>query len=97
MIGCNQVHRSEKTYGENLFRSPAQGPSGQRNRYSISATDVVDAWASEKQSYDTNSCQTNECDHYTQVIHAQTQEIGCATAVCADQSQVWVCNYNPSQ
>jgi pathogenesis-related protein 1 len=58
----------------------------------------VDAWGSEKKDYNraSNTCARGKmCGHYTQVVWRTTTDIGCARAVCSDQSQVWVCNYAP--
>lgn len=98
-LGCNMVHREENPYGENLTRiAPRRSSSGQRSLQAVTETQIVDGWANEKQwyNYSANSCQSGqECGHYTQVVWADTREVGCAHAVCPDQSQIWVCNYDP--
>ncbi len=98
-LGCNMVHRDQDQYGENLTRiAPRRSSSGQRSLQAVSPTQVVDGWADEKQwySHGTNRCEAGQvCGHYTQVVWSSTREVGCAKAVCADQSQIWVCNYNP--
>ena len=99
-LGCNMIHRDQDQYGENLTRiAPRRSSSGQHSLQAVSPTQVVDGWADEKQwySHGTNRCQANKvCGHYTQIVWASTREVGCAKAVCADQSQIWVCNYDPT-
>ncbi len=98
-LGCNMVHRDQDQYGENLTRfAPRRSSSGQRSLQTVTPTQVVDGWADEKQwySHGANRCQAGQvCGHYTQVVWSSTREVGCAKAVCADQSQIWVCNYDP--
>jgi len=59
---------------------------------------AVAAWASEAQSYDydTNSC-TLICSHYTQIVWAATEFVGCGIASCPGLSfgNTVVCNYGP--
>jgi pathogenesis-related protein 1 len=62
---------------------------------------VAKSWGSEKQWYEyaSNTCSApagDSCGHYTQVVWRDSQEVGCAKAVCDDYSQVWVCNYEPA-
>jgi pathogenesis-related protein 1 len=30
------------------------------------------------------------------VVWRDTKEVGCAMAICANKSQLWVCNYYPA-
>ena len=90
---CGFYHSSGGAYGENLF---AGSPPG-----AYSPQQVVDAWAAEVQwyDYDSNSCSApagQSCGHYTQVVWADTQRVGCGMAVCPDGSwEIWTCNYDP--
>jgi uncharacterized protein YkwD len=80
------VHRPKSGYGENLFEITGA---------SLSAVQVVNAWASESRSYDyaTNNCR-GVCGHYTQIVWRDTKEVGCAVGRGAGR-EVWVCNYAP--
>ena len=94
---CSGGH-SGNEYGENIFMASARMYSDGRHELSPkSPKDAVDAWGSEVQWYDysTNSCHM-ECGHYTQVVWKDTKEVGCAMSVCADKTQIWVCNYYPA-
>jgi pathogenesis-related protein 1 len=56
---------------------------------------VVNAWAAESRNYDYRSnCCRGVCGHYTQIVWAGTQEVGCAVAR-GGRREVWVCNYDP--
>ena len=80
------VHRPNSTYGENLFEI--------RGTVASSAQ-VVNAWAAESLNYDyrSNKCR-GVCGHYTQIVWADTREMGCAVARGGGR-EVWVCNYDP--
>lgn len=80
------VHRPNPIHGENLFLIHGAD---------ISPAVVVAAWASEARNYNyqTNSCQ-GRCGHYTQLIWRDTKRVGCGAAA-KDDTQVWVCNYDP--
>ncbi len=103
---CTMMHRPndagtpfQQIYGENLFWA---SPEIQHNRENvlqrISVKEVVNAWAEEEAfyNYQANQCQPGEdCGHYTQMVWHESREIGCAMAICPDQSQIWACNYYP--
>ena len=101
---CRMKHRPGKgrfaqQYGENLlWVGPTRWSDGRVELYRMSPETITDVWADERRDYRyrSNSCKRGEiCGHYTQIVWRDTQEIGCAKAVCRDQSQLWVCNYNP--
>ena len=83
------VHRNPFVYGECLYW--AFGAN-------LDAKGAMGFWAGERKNFDhnTQTCKDGTiCGHYTQVIWEKTTQIGCASAVMADGSVVWVCNYNP--
>ena len=85
---CGFEHRPNNEYGENLFK----GTIG-----FYGATEVVDAWASEKKdfNYNSNKCKPGKmCGHYTQIVWETTQKVGCAKIQC-DGFDLWMCNYDP--
>lgn len=81
-------HRQNSPYGENLASSTGR---------QMSPTRVVEMWGNEVRDYDyaSNSCAPGKvCGHYTQIVWANTTEVGCGVARSGDR-EVWVCNYNP--
>lgn len=97
---CRMEHSRRPQLGENLYwASPVKHSDGRRQLQRFSAAQPVDRWASEKADFDVaiNTCRPGRvCGHYTQLVWRDTREVGCARAVCADHSQVWVCNYRPA-
>ena len=82
------AHRPKNKYGENLYEVRGQDAT---------AAKAFEAWASEAKMYDykSNTChQGGPCGHYTQIVWANTRELGCAVARSPSR-EVWVCNYNP--
>ena len=84
--------------GENLFWSAVFPPPEVITM--VDPAVVVEAWESEVADYDyeSNSCVPGKmCGHYTQIVWADTERVGCAFRTCSeDGSQVWVCNYYPA-
>ena len=102
--GCQMQHRAAAGMntlgvGENLYwASPLTSTNSPPAIQAITPTQVANAWANEKTdyNYDTNTCADNKiCGHYTQIVWKNTTEVGCGMAVCPDNGQIWVCNYNP--
>lgn len=95
---CTFVHNANRgNLGENLFANSGEG---------FSPTQVVTGWENEKADYDytTNTCAAGKvCGHYTQVVWADSVEIGCGMKICDTNSpfknfphwQIWVCDYAP--
>jgi pathogenesis-related protein 1 len=84
------VHHSQSKVGENLF--DVKGPDAH-----ASASEVVQAWASESHGYmyKQNQCLAGAvCGHYTQLVWRTTKEVGCAVAKSRTR-EIWVCNYDP--
>lgn len=89
--GCVMQHRpyegpDAQKYGENIYSSWGSMPS---------TADVVAAWVAEGEDYNalTDTC-SGVCGHYTQVMWAASERLGCGMASCGDK-EVWVCNYDP--
>jgi len=86
-------------YGENIA---AAAPPG-----STTNPGVVQSWAAEvaDYSYAKNSCAPGKvCGHYTQLVWADTKQVGCAKVLCTKNSpfganapewEFWVCDYAP--
>lgn len=102
--GCKMRHRLERgynaqRYGENLYWASAlRLANDARKGQQISPHRVVSSWMRERQDYDQEQKRCHwgkSCGHYTQVVWNTTRSIGCGMAICADLSQIWVCNYDP--
>ncbi|KAL0387092.1 UNVERIFIED_CONTAM: Basic form of pathogenesis-related protein 1 [Sesamum radiatum] len=83
---CEMEH-SQGPYGENL----AEGWG------TLSGTDAVGMWVSEKSCYDysSNSCVGGECLHYTQVVWNDSVHLGCARVQCRNGWLFVICSYDP--
>ncbi|RJX29411.1 MAG: hypothetical protein C4531_10550 [Desulfurivibrio sp.] len=107
-MGCAMKHDGP---GENLFWASPRQTANKKNAFgqwiwhnsvqNFSEKDVVARWASEKQWYanDEGACRAprgETCGHYTQLVWADTTEIGCGRSICRDKSQVWLCLYAPA-
>lgn len=101
---CTMQHRSGAgadylKVGENLFwASPEKWSDGRTEIQAITPSQVAFAWANEQADYyyASNTCDLGkQCGHYTQMVWANSLEVGCGMAICPDKGQIWVCNYNP--
>ncbi len=97
---CDMVHRHDSGLGENIhWASPVMHSGGRTEVQELAPAAVVRAWVDEKADYhyEDNSCNRGKmCGHYTQVVWAQTREVGCGMKVCPNNAQIWVCNYRPA-
>jgi pathogenesis-related protein 1 len=73
--------------GENIF-----GAGG-----SVTAKEVVDAWAAEKASFTYPTGCSGICGHYTQIVWRTSVNLGCALHVCPGLAYgtTVVCDYGP--
>ncbi|KAL0454321.1 UNVERIFIED_CONTAM: Basic form of pathogenesis-related protein 1 [Sesamum latifolium] len=85
--GDCELEHSQGPYGENL----AEGWG------TLTGTDAVGMWVSEKSCYDysSNSCVGGECLHYTQVVWNDTVHLGCARVQCRNGWLFVICSYDP--
>jgi pathogenesis-related protein 1 len=100
---CDFYHDPNTEYGENLFW---KWISDSDNSGLISTPeDAVTWWAEEEDfyNYTKNTCRRGkDCGHYTQIVWADTTEVGCSVSTCYDkrndetQTDFWVCRYNPA-
>ncbi len=102
---CEMIHRPnynggefQQIHGENLFWASAEELNGTKKLQKFTPKQIVKAWSVEESFYDyqNNKCQAGQdCGHYTQMVWHESQQVGCAKAVCSDKSQLWACNYYP--
>ncbi len=96
---CKMRHTPNPQYGENIYQAwttaiPEEGLISSPRK-------AVTAWAAEEAFYNyaKNTCLPGEmCGHYTQLVWANTTEVGCGVSVCMGedrQTDIWVCKYNP--
>ena len=84
-----QITHSNNSYGENLYWGSTEATPYQ----------VVYLWASEQRYYHGEVIDNSNYmifGHYTQIVWAETTELGCGKAKSESGRVVWVCNYNPS-
>jgi len=98
--GCRLAHGLlPGDIGENLYYvGPLQAEGRKDELAVVTASQVVDTWGAESADYSPvhDTCASNrQCGHYTQIVWATTEEVGCGTSVCPTLGQIWVCNYRP--
>ena len=91
-----------KSVGENMYMSTS---SKKVNNITYGGEYAVKRWYKEYDyyDYDSNTCQDGKsCGHYTQVIWADTEYIGCGSTVCKyidnkgwENALLVVCDYFP--
>lgn len=98
---CTWGHYVDGSYGQNLYAAAGSSPS-----FSVTPGTAVKGWGDEKAFYSlaSNSCAEGKvCGHYTQVVWASTDRVGCSKQRCTSGSPftslaTWwivVCNYGP--
>jgi pathogenesis-related protein 1 len=100
--GCRDEEEPLGLIDHNPGRSDGYGSYVGENVYGASAqvvgTAAVEAWAGEESDYDhgSNTC-SGICGHYTQVVWADTTQLGCAAHACPGLSFGYtiVCDYAP--
>jgi hypothetical protein len=107
---CTWAHSQTPGVGENLYVTSERTP----NINNFNPTNAVTNWGNEmaNYNYDTNSCNDNKvCGHYTQMIWANTGDVGCGIQDCPiiknlspaaktnpkwpDGGTLLVCQYSP--
>ncbi|XP_060750861.1 peptidase inhibitor 16 isoform X2 [Tachysurus vachellii] len=80
--------------GENLFITTG----------TLNVNKSIDKWFDEQEhyNYESNICEVWICGHYTQVVWAKSNNVGCASHLCGTvknlaykNSTILVCNYSP--
>ncbi|QQR65111.1 hypothetical protein IPH92_00830 [Candidatus Kaiserbacteria bacterium] len=99
---CDFYHDPNTSYGENLYW---QWITDSDNSSLISTPEeAVTWWADEIRfyNYKKNTCRRGEdCGHYTQIVWADTTQVGCSVNTCFDrhndntQTDLWICRYDP--
>ncbi|THG20671.1 gamete and mating-type specific protein A-like [Camellia sinensis] len=93
---CNPRNHSFGQYGENTLWLKYDEYSPER---------VTQVWINEEKNFDHQKCsckcqpETNKCmcGHYTQVVWADTQKVGCASATCNHELGIlFICSYDPT-
>jgi uncharacterized protein YkwD len=91
---CDVKHRPnegkwQRVYGENMYASSHKSPLEDGLKY----------WIDQKQHYTgaviSETMGEQIIGNYTQVVWADTKEVGCGKAECSNRLVVIVCNYNP--
>lgn len=96
---CEMRHDLDSPYGENIYWESLIG--GGVDVMVSTDKDPVVWWANEEKfyNYDKNTCRRGEqCGHYTQIVWAETTEVGCGVSSCIEGDErrdLWVCRYNP--
>uniref|UniRef100_A0A4W4GBU0 C-type lectin domain-containing protein n=1 Tax=Electrophorus electricus TaxID=8005 RepID=A0A4W4GBU0_ELEEL len=89
--GVGSIERMEHA-GWNIQQSP---------HGATSYTDIINSWFQEGQDYNYQSgqCRNNRtCTHYTQLVWATSNHMGCALHVCGTGAGLWdlfICAYSP--
>ncbi|XP_021563045.1 GLIPR1-like protein 1 isoform X2 [Carlito syrichta] len=85
-------HEDFEYVGENIWLS---------DKEALTPELAVASWYNETEFYDFDSLScSKDCGHYTQVVWATSDKIGCAAAICPNlgdiSTTIFVCNYGPA-
>ena len=85
---CLLQHSVGSPYGENIFWG--KGPNWTRRQ-------AMNAWIDEKKWYvhSSNTCTGSDCTHYTQMVWATTESVGCSIIKCKSNDTWVICSYDP--
>ncbi|KAI3959949.1 hypothetical protein MKX01_030240 [Papaver californicum] len=86
---CALIH-SSGPYGENIFWGGGWG---------WTPAQAVKMWVAEKSWFNpySNTCNGEQCGHWTQIAWRDTKRLGCATVNCYGGRGVFTtCNYDPA-
>lgn len=86
----NLLHMSDNPYGENLAAGTNSEPA-----------ELVQLWYDEIEYYDYDNVTGIEHDghdvgHFTQLVWADSTELGCAVQKCSNEAVYLICEYNPA-
>lgn len=89
------VYAQNYVLSKNCVFEHSGGPYGENLALAGSALDGASMWANEAKDYDYRNPQFSESTgHFTQMVWANTTQLGCGTAMC-DNSVYLVCEYYP--
>ncbi|CAI7990281.1 Peptidase inhibitor 16, partial [Geodia barretti] len=95
-----QHNPNNSNYGENVYRQT----TSKNFASDVNFEHMVQLWYDEVSYYNYwfNSCRLPEglsCGHFTQVVWANTERVGCGVKICEDRNvtrTLVVCNYDPA-
>jgi uncharacterized protein YkwD len=95
-----QHNPNNNNYGENIYRQTTSKNSAS----DVNFEHMVQLWYDEVSYYNYwfNSCRRPEglsCGHFTQVVWANTERVGCGVKICEDRNlthTLVMCNYDPA-
>jgi uncharacterized protein YkwD len=95
-----QHNPNNNNYGENVYRQT----TSENFASNVNYEHIVQLWYDEVSYYNYwfNRCRPPEgisCGHFTQVVWANTERVGCGVKICEDRDvtrTLVVCNYDPA-
>lgn len=68
------------------------------NAQDISASFLISRWNEGRNNYDvaTGLCRTKAgyCEQFSRMVTPKAKTVGCARVICANQTQIWACQYS---